>query len=332
MTQEEIVIKKCYTCIFDMEMPFVNVTEQILGDGDEKQQYMMQLIGKHLNSSALKKASIDETSILMQLFPEELDQMEPFVNEIADEIHTLMQEKSTDIPMGSGVFLWAFCEDREYLCFFKLNYQNKFVDSIDKDGKEKWILNTKVIPNIGQKVTELFFIDLQEKTVQVSSAKHYVENEKSNYLAEMILQLSIGHSEEEVVKVYQEAIVDTIKQCYEEQAPEKIMEYKKAVADTVLDTGMLDIDKITKEVFEDQEQAIALCKEKIEEKEIPVKPMEVNEKLEKKLLKKQKIVTSNGIEIHIPVEYLKDKSIFEYRQLEDGTIEIHIKDSVKKML
>ena len=49
MTQEEIVIKKCYTCIFDMEMPFANLTEQVIGDGDEQQQYMTQLILKNIN-------------------------------------------------------------------------------------------------------------------------------------------------------------------------------------------------------------------------------------------------------------------------------------------
>lgn len=332
MNQEDIIIKKCFTCIFDMEMPFVNLTEQILGDGDEKQQYMIQLIMKNLNNSSLRKSVIDENSVLMQIFPESEDQLEPFANEIADQIHTLMQEKSTDIPMGSGVFLWLFCEDREYIGFFKLNYQNKFVDMIDANGQEKWVLNTKIIPNISQKITELFFIDLQNRTVQISSARHYIENEKSNYLAEMILQLAVEHSEEEVVKVYQDAIVDTIKECYEEKAPEKIMEYKKVVADAVMDTGELDIDRISQEVFEDKKEAVTICKEKIEEKSIQVKPIEVSEKLEKKLLKKQKIVTSNGIEILIPIDYLKDKSIFEYQQFEDGTISIHIKDSVKKLL
>ena len=332
MTQEEIVIKKCYTCIFDMEMPFANLTEQVIGDGDEQQQYMTQLILKNLNSTALRKSVIDEDSVLMQLFPENEEQFEPFANQIADEIHTLIQEKSTDIPMGSGVFLWAFCEDRDYICFFKLNYQNKFVDMIDNNGQEKWVLNTKVIPTIGQKITELFFIDLQDRTVQISNAKHYVENEKSNYLAELILQLSLQHSEEEMVKVYQEAVVDTIQDIYEEEAPQKIMDYKKAVAETVTKTGELNIEEVQKEIFGEDEKAIALCTEKIEEKAVPVKSIEVSEKMEKKLLKKQKIVTNNGIEILVPIDYLKDESIFEYHQYEDGSISILIKDGVKKLL
>ncbi|MBO8462621.1 MAG: nucleoid-associated protein [Firmicutes bacterium] len=332
MNQEDIIIKKCFTCIFDMEMPFVNLTEQVLGDGDEKQQYMVQLIGKHLNHISLNKSKIDENSILMQILPEDEGQLEPFANEIADEIHTLMQEKSTDIPMGSGVFLWAFCEDREYVCFFKLNYQNKFVDSIDANGKEKWVLNTKVIPSITQKITELFFIDIKNRKVQISNRKHYVENEKSNYLSDMILQLSMEQSEEEVVKTYQEAVIDTIQECYEEKAPEKIMEYKQVVAESITKTGELNIEEIQKEVFEDNEQAKAICKEKLQEKSIPVKPIEVNKKMEKKLLKKQKIVTKNGIEILVPIDYLKDPSIFEYHQYEDGTISILIKDGIKKLV
>lgn len=332
MTQEDIIIKKCFTCIFDMEMPFVNLTEQVLGDGDEKQQYMIQLILKHLNHTSLNRSRMDENSALMQILPEGEEQLEAFANGIADEIHTLMQEKSTDIPMGGGVFLWAFCEDRDYICFFKLNYQNKFVDSIDANGKEKWVLNTKIIPSTTQKITELFFIDLSDKTVQISNVKHYVENEKSNYLSELILQLSIEKSEEEVVKTYQDAMIDTIQECYEEKAPEKIMEYKQAVAQSITEKGELDIVEIQKEVFEDNEQAKTVYKEKLEEKTVPIKSMEVSKKMEKKLLKKQRIVTQSGIEVLVPIDYLKDPSIFEYKQNEDGTISILIKDGIKKLV
>lgn len=330
--EDNIIIKKCYTCIFDMEMPFVNLTEQILGDGDEKQLYMVSLIKKYWNQSSLRKSKIDENSIFMKLFPENEDQFEPFANEIADQIHTLIQEKSTDIPMGSGVFLWTLYDNRDYLCFFKLNYQNKFVDSIETNGKEKWVLNTKVIPSISQKITELFFIDLLERTIQISNTKYYIENEKCNYLSELILQLSMQHSEDEVVKAYQDAIVTTIQECYEENVPEKMMEYKKIVADVITDSGELDVEKVGQQLFEDQEVAIERYKEKIEERNIPIQPLEVSVKTERKLLKKQRIITENGIEIHVPIDYLKDKNIFEYRQFEDGTISILIKDHVKKLI
>ncbi|MBP3296646.1 MAG: hypothetical protein J6M27_08695, partial [Lachnospiraceae bacterium] len=57
----------------------------------------------------------------------------------------------------------------------------------------------------------------------------------------------------------------------------------------------------------------------------PQKPVYVSPKTTKSLAKKQKIVTESGIEILVPVEYLEDKSVFEYKQ-ENGRVSIHIHD------
>ena len=47
---------------------------------------------------------------------------------------------------------------------------------------------------------------------------------------------------------------------------------------------------------------------------------------ERKLTKKQKLVTDSGIEILVPLDILKDDSIFEYHQNDDGKISILIKE------
>ena len=65
-------------------------------------------------------------------------------------------------------------------------------------------------------------------------------------MADRILQLekALSKSEKETVKVIETAALDTIKECYKEEAPKKVFEYRSRVADDAVwyDTVKLELE------------------------------------------------------------------------------------------
>lgn len=104
------------------------------------------------------------------------------------------------------------------------------------------------------------------------------------------------------------------------------MEYKTIVADQVKEKGQIIVPELEEAVFKDNEQAAVLYQEVAEQQQIPKIPVYVSKKTERKLGKKQKLVTDSGIELLVPLELLKDESILEYHQNDDGKMSILIKE------
>ena len=86
------------------------------------------------------------------------------------------------------------------------------------------------------------------------------------------------------------------------------------------------VPELEEAVFKDNEQAAVLYQEVAEQQQIPKIPVYVSKKTERKLGKKQKLVTDSGIELLVPLELLKDESILEYHQNDDGKMSILIKE------
>lgn len=325
MRTQDIIIKKVFFCLFDTASQVVPYSEQILGTEDEIYRYVVQLVAKYFYHDTSRKAYIHQESELLQVLPEEPEQLEAFVNCICDQIQDLMHE-NPEIQSGSGVFVWATMDDQEYVTFFKSSYQSRFCARQDENGNVNWSLNPLILPGPSPKANEYFYLNLNENQAQVSDFECHINGIKMNYLAECVLKLSFKPSEAVTVKAIDQSVVETIKHCYEEQAPQKIMEYKTIVADQVGEKGQIDINELESAVFKDNETAAAIYQEVIEQQEIPKTPVYVSKKTERKLMKKQKLVTDSGIEILVPLELLRDDSIFEYHHNDDGKISILIKE------
>ena len=121
-------------------------------------------------------------------------------------------------------------------------------------------------------------------------------------------------------------INEQLEQQSHEEWVQKIMEYKTIVADQVKEKGQIIVPELEEAVFKDNEQAAVLYQEVAEQQQIPKIPVYVSKKTERKLGKKQKLVTDSGIELLVPLELLKDESILEYHQNDDGKMSILIKE------
>lgn len=328
MNASKIELERCFLCSIDSAKAFVDYNEYIMDLDGEICQYILQLFGKNFDNTSAKKSSFTDDSFIAQILPPSVEGFDAFVDVVADEIHSLVQQ-SVDLPSGSGLFVWATVYEQPIIAFFKLNYQNKYTCVVNpEDKKVKWEKVYRILPNATQKEYDYFFINILDKKVWMSDTKCHVDNESFNYMAEKILKLEEGlkKSEKEMVDVVETAAIQTIKECYKEEAPKKVFEYRNTIADEAADYGNISPVTLNERVFFDNADARQIYEEKLQEMDIPNKPIPVSNKTKRQLKKKQKIVTENGIEILVPIEYLEDKDVFEYREDPTGHVYIVIND------
>lgn len=326
MRTYNIEIIKCFLCTLDEDLPFPNYNEVKLGTDDDIYKYVMSLLSANVDSISAKRAVYDEDSFLASIVPETEESLEPFVNIITEEIYEIVKENA-EMHSGSGIFVWALVEEQPVMAFFKMNFQNKFMCYLSELGNVAWNMNSKILPTSTQKDYEFFIINVFERTVLLSDCEYYVYDRKCNYLSEHVLKLRANKSEKKIVKEFDDAVVNTIKECYDEvAAPVKILEYKSEIAKNVESTGNINAETLKDTVFADNEIAATAYQEKIEQESIPVQPIAVSPKTQKTLNRKQKIVTDTGIEILIPLDLIDDSNVFQYRQDDNGKISIILSD------
>ncbi|MBQ3794358.1 MAG: nucleoid-associated protein [Lachnospiraceae bacterium] len=330
MRASDILVKRCVFCVFDINLPYVNLTEVALGMDDQQGKFVYQLMTKYYDDINAKKAEFTDEDFLGELLAKGENPFESFVTFAADEIHHMMIN-NPEIQQGSGIFIWAVMGEEEHIMFFKLNYQAGFICQLAEDGLVNWKRNTKIIPAASKKCTEYLYINLASNKVKISDFNCYVDSEKCNYLADKICKLQQQRSEKETVESITTAIEETIQETYEEKAPEKILESRQMIANLVAEKGEISNDIVRNAIFADNEEAQDRYTEKTVEERLPKETVYVSNKMEKRLARKQKIVTDSGIEILVPLEYLRDPSIFEYVQDETGKICIMIKDAGQLM-
>ncbi len=325
MNRSKVELSRCFISSIDATKAFVDYNEYIMDIEGELCQYILQLFVHNYENVSAKKCSYSEDSFLAGIIPENEAGFDAFVDVVTDEMHTLIG-KTVDLPSGSGLFLWATVEEQPIIAFFKLNFQSRFSCAVNEDGKVSWQKTMRLLPSHTQKEYDFFFINIYERKVWMSDYKCHLDGKVINYMADEILKIELTPSEKEMVSVIETAVLDTIKECYKKEAPQKVFEYRQSLASEVQDYGNISAVNMERTVFADNEEAKEVYREKMEELQIPKKPIEVGKKTQRKLNKKQKIVTENGIEILVPIEYLEDKEVFEYRQEETGSVSIVIKD------
>lgn len=326
MKASDVMIRKCFLCTLDPRDSYVSYNEFIPGEGDEVGKYIKKLVIYNRGNIQAKPSSYSDDSYLMQILPESEESMESFVNLIAEELFGLMKENGSILP-GCGLFVWVLMEEQNYIAFFKLDYQSRLMNAVTADGRVAWKLNQNLLPVSSQKAYEFFLINMDMQRIWVSDKKHSLNFEEPvNVIASELLKVHLDKSEKELIECIDDVMMDTIYRCCAEDAQEKVFEYKNAMAQKVQDDGRLHMGEIVEELFADNEAAETLCKDQFAQNRIPQIPVIVGDKIEKKLRKKHKLVTSSGIEILVPPELLQDESCFAYEMDPMGNIMITIKD------
>lgn len=324
MRTKDILIEEAVFCIFDINLPFVNATQVQLGLDDAEGKYVYSLLTKYFYEVTSRKARIRSNDFMTEVLERGESPFASVVEYVANEIHAILKS-NPDVQAGNGIFVKANMDEQEYIVFFKLNYQTKFICSIDEAGLVEWKRNNKILPSATQKVTEYFYLNLSNGFIRVSDCENLVDGHTCNYLADYVLKLAVGKSEKEMVETFENVVQETVKEVYEE-VPKKMMEYRQTVSEIVQEKGNIDVEEFTQVFFADNERAMEKCLEKAQEEKLTEKPITISKKMERALNKKQKIVTESGIEIIVPIEFLQNNDVFEYVQDESGKVSIIIRD------
>jgi len=324
MEKSKIEIDRCFISSIDAAKAFVDYNEWTIDPDGEIYRYILSLFAHNYDSISAKKATYKEDSFLAGIVPEEPEGFDAFVDVVTDEMHELLKE-AYGLSAGSGLFVYALVDEQPVIAFFKLNYQSRLTCE-KKDGKVLWRRDGRLLPAHTQKEYDFFFIHPYDRKVWMSDMQCVLGDRSVNYMAERILQIDLKKSEKETVDVIRDVMIDTIRECYPEEAPKKVFEYRKAIAEEAKQSGEVDPVQLPERIFADNETAKERFTERAKEAEIPKKPVAVSPKTTRSLAKKQKIVTENGIEILVPVEYLEDKSVFDFKQ-ENGRVLITIRDA-----
>lgn len=326
MRAGDIALYKTILCTMDATLPCPNVTEIKLDEEDALYGYIAKLCAAALSDPGAKTAAYEAEDYAASFVPVEPEGMEAFAKETAQQIYELVAGNAV-MKSGSGIFAFFMAEDQPYVAMFKMPFQEMFQCRLDASGNVSWVLGTKLMPKGGLKQCEYFAVDVLNRVVRVADIEHYIDDCKINYLADLVLRLKAKPSEKKTVEIMRDAAVEVIRECYpKEQVPEKILDYKQEMAQRVEQTGSVSVAAVEQKVFADNEQAGGAYRERMERERVQREPIPVSPRTERALMRKAKIVADNGIEILVPVEYLKDPDHVEYVQGEDGRITILLKD------
>ena len=327
MKSSEIEIMRTFLCALDGGRPAPLCSEIKINDEDPIYGIIQKLVAAALEDTKSKVGVFHEGDYLDEAVTDDPDDLRAFAEDVTAKVFELVSG-STEVRSGSGVFVFCIVEEQPLVGFFKLNYRETFVCRADEDDKVTWAIASNALPKASFRECEYFLFNILDRTVRLSDSEFFIGGEtKVNYLADRILRLRAQRSEKEKVDIIRDTTIETIRECYKpEEVAEKVMSYRKEVADHVEQTGRVSVAKIEQAVFADDDEAKTAYREKLQHREIPREPMEVSPKTGRAYLRKQKIVTDNGIELLVPVEFLKNADVVEYQKDEEGNITILLKD------
>lgn len=305
MKRKQVTINKCGLAMFDRNLPklFFNqieldsngilYVENILLKAHSEMNYKKGIIGQNIEISITDGNLIDG---LYQNFLKRLD------NE------------------NSCIILCEYTyNEKEFMGCFRMEYILGSYTFLSEEGNINLCFNQKSLPSSTSKVKE-FFLYCQEE----NSIRSFGDTDYQLFVSDKF-EVSNVKTESEKIAIVDSVVKEIIVESYGKQLGEKkLLEYKSVLAQEVEETGEFNPENLLDTFFSDSQKAQETYANQL--KEIELGSIEISPRMEKEIRKKQKIKTSSGIEIIIPVNMLNDINLIEYIQDRSGKISIVLKD------
>lgn len=314
---------RCVICDPSVDLMVDSSGAEMLSDAEKG--FISKKIKKIRNSSEMNKGKLLKEQLQGTILDDYLQKrisLDRFSREIASQI----SEKKKEAGKYSGFDVFVVdgtVDECRFLaildCLWNSGYTH-YTEAIEGKTVNR-IIEYKTLLSEGiLKEDHVFFYDLLNETVLLKECSLEINQKKQKLFSDLLFPCGSSPSEKEVLKV----VSDTAWKLSEkyELAKNEVMPMLKAA---INEAEVLDIEEIAEEVFENHpdicHEFVAEIKEAGIENKVPFEA--------EKLKKKDRMihfVTETGIELAIPVQYMKRRDRVEIVNHPDGTISIELKN------
>ena len=295
---------------------------------DESSAYLSAIAEKIMSSDTSRTTCVEPGSAQEELlrrfgytpFPEAAQAL---MNSMDESMQTL------EIPRaGFDIVIFSFDKDNDpHLCVVQLPYRRAMVHQIQMQDEQMMTEISEhgfVLPLSGSKAFSGFVVNLSSGDIRLRDTAVLTNVGNRMLFSESLFAMAQTRTTKEAMQAVSEMI--------EQAAPPEMTEQelrpavKRAMAKSIEEKGVIDVQDVAEEVFRsdpEREAIIEQVSRQMQEEAIePVIPVENKRVMTQ--LQKLKIKTDNGISITLPRTLADDENSFAVVRGDDGTISIII--------
>lgn len=327
-----LIINKVVLHILDKNLGVPVISENIMNDNNAITMYLEKHVLKCLHDPDLKRIKLDQNSDsvkIIQNFKHNNDFLE--VSQIiANKFYEIIMKYDALNSCDLVVVEFQYNNDT-YLAAIIMNYKKGYMHfTKNENGIENYLIEQQcLLPSSTQKIDEFIIFEINTLYVNIKEKKMNLNGEYSYYISKHILKCKTEMADKEKVKI----ISETANKLITEHCDDNVLlkgSVNRIIKENIEDSLKIDINEISDNVFKSDEIK-HLYKEEVIKQGIDNDEVKINYNYANKLKSKQKIITSEGIEINIPFSVLNDKDKIDFITNNDGTTSILLKN-IDKMI
>lgn len=216
-------------------------------------------------------------------------------------------------------------ERRELVVFLCRSHAGFSPAVVDTEGGLSAELSAcgSLLPSASASMDEFAFIDLLTLAVHVRARRYTIDGNAIFVLPELVLECGQAPSARETLKKASDT-AKKIAEAYGGDAIETAAAVKSFIAGELAEKDAVNPLEVGRAVFKESPAMQADYEQAIQEAGFAA-PVEMDKESVLKKMKIHKLKTDTGIELTIPTDYFDNTDFIEFRQSEDGTISITLK-------
>lgn len=294
---------------------------------DDAGAYLSAVAEKLMGSDASRTTCVEPGSAQEELLRRFA--VTPFA-EAADMLMRSMDDsmQALEIPReGFDMVIFSFDRENEpHLCVAQLPYRSAIVHQLDVEGEmmsTQLLAHGAVLPPAGSKAYSGFVVNLSTGDIRLRDTEVLTNVGGRQLFSEALFAMAQTRTTKEAVAAVTEMIELAAPQMPAQEIRPAV---KRAMAKSIEEKGVIDVQDVAQEVFRSDPEREAMIEQigrQMQEEAIePVIPVENKRVMNQ--LQKVRIKTDTGISITLPRTLADDENSFAVVSNDDGTISIII--------